>query len=437
MIRLFALLLCGLSAGCTFDVRPGSGSGTDDEPVSEPAVMIDAELFYPERIALPGESRLLVAVDAVDATGRTSLTRFSTALDGRQVPIPLRFSVQLQGGDRVVHELSAAVIAGNRLLRLTGPVLVEPVDADARIGDIRLHPPLEAGFGQAWECGSETVLLGAIDTGVYLAADDVLHAVERVPAASGARYRSLEDSTLGIHEKGGQILLLRGDDEATDCRRLEPLDVPLSGGGNEPGWHIEVGEDAIELTSDYGQTVTQAALINSDASGLATHFRGSGDNGPILATFRRKICKDSATGMPHPHTLEVQYEDGTLSGCGGRPQDLLVDRDWRVTRLGDDAVPEQGGDEREIKVTIRFDAEGRVSGHAACNQYTAGYALSGEGLSVDAPASTKMACAEPRMSLESRFLELLAAVERFDIDRDGALVLIGSSGKITALAREL
>ncbi len=435
MIRLLASVLCSLATACTFNLRPGADAGAEDEAAAGPAVTVSAELFYPERIALPGDSTLLVAVDAVDGSGRKSLTRFSTALDGRQVPIPLRFSFQPRQGDRVVHELSAAVVAGDELLRLTGPVLVRAREGEALLERIRLHPPLEAGFGQAWQCASERVFLGAVDTGVFLAVDDALHALEPVAAASGARYRSQQDPALGIHEEDGELLLLRGDEQRSACRRLEPLEPPVSAGGNEPGWRIDIDEESIELVSDYGQTVTQATRIGAGSSGPVTHFRGTGENGPILASFARDICRDSATGMPHPHEAEVQFEGGTLSGCGGEPLDLLVGHDWRVTRLGDDAVPDDGSEGEQIEITMRFDDEGRVSGRAACNSYSAEFQLGGEGLSIDRPVATKMACAEPRMTLEGGFLALLSQARRFDIGPGDTLQLITPAGPITAVAR--
>jgi len=438
MSRFFVLLLCSLAAACTFDVRPGASSKAGGESNPQRAVLIDAGLFYPERIALPDNSALLVSVDAVTATERKTLTRFTTDLKGRQVPIPLRFSfeprVEPQDGRGVVHELNAAVVADGRLLRLAGPVLVTVAESEARLGRIRLRPPLEAGFGQAWQCGSARVLLGAVDIRVFLGLNDALHAVEQVPAASGVRYRSREDPTLGVHRKGGETLLIRDEDEVTECQRIEALDAPISGGGNEPGWHIDVEEDSIELTSDYGQNVIEAELLQAGSSGWTTRFRGVGENGPILAAFSRKLCRDSATGVPHPYSVEVQSGSGGLVGCGGRPQDLLTGKRWRVTHLGDDRVPD--GPEDDIEITIRFDADGRASGRAACNQYTSAYELSGEGLSLDAAAATRMACAEPRMSLERRFLTLLDEVQRFDIGPEGELVLIGRDGRITAVPRD-
>lgn len=433
MTRLLALVFCGLATACTFDIRPEGDARSEDEAPAGPTVSVDAELFYPERIALPGDSRVLVSVDAVDANGRRSLTRFSTRLDGRQVPIPLRFTFESRAGSRVIHELNAAVVAGDELLRLTRPVIVEPRDGAARLGRIRLQPPLEAGFGQAWECASERVFLGTIGSDAFMAVDEALHTLEAVPAASGARYRSKQDSSLALHEKSGELLLLRGEDDVVGCRRVEALEPPLSGGGNEPGWHVEIDEASIELVSDYGQTVTQATLIGADSSGAATHFRGAGENGPVLASFSPRICRDSATGMPHPHEVEVQFEDGTLRGCGGDPLDLLVGHDWRVTQLGDEAAPESGRDGEAIEISMRFDDEGRVGGRAACNSYSAEFELGGEGLSIGRAAATKMACPEPRMALEARFFELLSKVRRFDIGNDGELILITPAGGITAV----
>ncbi|MEE4304622.1 MAG: META domain-containing protein [Wenzhouxiangella sp.] len=439
MKRLLALLTVTLwLAGCTWTVDMRS----DDEPAEGGAeapdpFFVEARLFYPERIALPGDAEMLVAVDAVGPDGRRSLTRFNTRLEGRQVPVPLGFSVQPENDAPSIYELSAAVLAGDELLRLTGPVLVMPKDGGAELGEVRLHEPIAAGFGQAWQCGDTEVMFGAVDEHLFLAVDERLHSVEQVPAASGVRYRARDESGWGIHEKGGEILLLRGDEAFSDCRRIEALTAPLSGGGNEPGWRVEIGKDRIELTSDYGQTVTSAPVVQTGSSGRTTRFRGLGEHGPILAAFEQTICRDSATGMPHPYSLAVQFEDGRLDGCGGEPRDLLTANTWQVVQLGDDPVPEPEGEDEEIEITLTFDEKGRVGGRAACNRYTAGYELGGEGLAIGPAAATKMACREPLMTLESRFLGLLAGVGRFDIGPDGELILIGPQGRIIAIAQGL
>jgi heat shock protein HslJ len=88
-------------------------------------------------------------------------------------------------------------------------------------------------------------------------------------------------------------------------------------------------------------------------------------------------------------------------------------------------------------MTLKFGEDGRLSGRAACNRYTAGYELGGEGLTIERPAVTRMACREPRLMLEGRFLQLLKSVNRFDIGEDGELILIGASGRITAVPQGL
>lgn len=420
-------------AGCTWTVDMRSEDEAPAAGAADP-FLVEAELFYPERIALPGDAEMLVAADAVGRDGRNGLTRFSTRLKGSQVPIPLRFSVEPESPDAAIYELSAAILSGSRLLRLTGPVLIAPGEGVARVGRVRLRPALEAGFGQAWRCESTLLQFGAVGEHAFLAVDERLHSVKPVPADSGVRYQSRDETGIGIHETDGEIAFTRGGETVSDCRRIPALEAPLSGGGNEPGWQVEVGERRIELTSDYGQTHTVATRIHSGSSGLTTRFRATGENGPMLAAFGRRICRDSATGMPHPYTVSVQFEGGSLDGCGGRPRDLLIDGPWRVTRLGDEPVPEDA--EEAIEITLSFDADGRVSGRSGCNRYTAGYELSGEGLSIETPAATKMACPEPRMSLESRFLQLLDEVQRFDIGPEGELVLIGRDRRITAVPRD-
>ena len=60
-------------------------------------------------------------------------------------------------------------------------------------------------------------------------------------------------------------------------------------------------------------------------------------------------------------------------------------------------------------------AEGRFSGHAGCNRYGAAVrdAEAAGGLVVSPGMATRMACEEPRMSIENRFLRTLPAVQAF------------------------
>jgi heat shock protein HslJ len=75
-----------------------------------------------------------------------------------------------------------------------------------------------------------------------------------------------------------------------------------------------------------------------------------------------------------------------------------------------------------------------VYGTGSCNNYTAEYTLTGEGLTVAKTAGTMMACEPAVMQQESVFLDVLRNVRSFDFRDDGALVLRAGDGR-TIVAR--
>ncbi len=81
-------------------------------------------------------------------------------------------------------------------------------------------------------------------------------------------------------------------------------------------------------------------------------------------------------------------------------------------------------------LTIAFDEEGRVSGHAGCNRYTGSYeAKNGVLHFPNAMASTRMAClAEAMSNQEQKYLTILADVEAYEFTPDGALILTAKDG---------
>ncbi len=127
------------------------------------------------------------------------------------------------------------------------------------------------------------------------------------------------------------------------------------------------------------------------------------------------------SGMPHPYTATVMVDGKTLAGCGGDPAALLQGVHWRVQRVG--GAPVSKG----TQPSMFFDAQGRVTGNSSCNRFFGGYSLSGEGLKIERPAGTMMACEPEVMKQEAAFLQALAALTRFEL-KDGALVLLAPDG---------
>jgi heat shock protein HslJ len=86
-----------------------------------------------------------------------------------------------------------------------------------------------------------------------------------------------------------------------------------------------------------------------------------------------------------------------------------------------------------IVATLQLDA-GTASGSGGCNSFFASYLLEGAAITFGPVGSTKMACPEPRMSVETFYLADLASVASWAIE-DTTLRLLEAGGE-TVLAFE-
>ena len=70
------------------------------------------------------------------------------------------------------------------------------------------------------------------------------------------------------------------------------------------------------------------------------------------------------------------------------------------------------------KLTADFSADGKLSGSAGCNNYTATYAASGKSIKIGPAASTRKMCADPAgvMEQETQFLKALETAATYHID---------------------
>lgn len=86
--------------------------------------------------------------------------------------------------------------------------------------------------------------------------------------------------------------------------------------------------------------------------------------------------------------------------------------------------------------TLNFTADGKVTGRSFCNSYNGSYTVTGNSLTIGRLASTKMACPPASMNLETRFSDVLAAVSRFELSANGALVLHADDGRTITARRQ-
>jgi putative lipoprotein len=134
--------------------------------------------------------------------------------------------------------------------------------------------------------------------------------------------------------------------------------------------------------------------------------------------------------------LFIILTTGCTSMFGSKPALSLGGTSWTATGITDG----KGGVAGLIagsKATLRFGADGTLSGSSGCNSYTGRYEVSGSQVKFPgAFASTRMMCANPGvMAQEQNFLKALSASSTGHIDgkklelRDaGGALQIAASG---------
>lgn len=196
--------------------------------------------------------------------------------------------------------------------------------------------------------------------------------------------------------------------------------LPLTARGNEPGWVLTLDGGRASFRTADGDIVAEGVLPEPTAKGGSWHYAADAIDFAIDVT--QVVCHDTMTGMPSPLTVAVTTASKTFNGCGGEPVSLLAGPPWRVTKIGDAAVPE------DVYVSLEFDAtKTSVFGSSGCNRYFGGFTLNGEGFRFErGMAGSMMACEEHKSRIEASFLSAMEKIDRFDIDADGGLVLIAS-----------
>lgn len=399
---------------------PAAGLAQQGDDIS-PGRPVTGALSYPENIPLPAE-----AVATVTVTGafgaQLGLTRLSA--DGERVALPFRLEVP--------PDLSGRLRAVVRL-RGTPRWVVKDVTVAAGsdtldLGTLTLKPVTPLAFPTRYLCGDTEVLIGVLDDHMELHAAGRDIALAEVPAASGSRYAGVTDPTTVVHAKADRALIKLEGRDLPECRVAPPPSrAPYHANGNEPGWSLGMSEDTLTLSLDYGDR--EVTLPRPAARAVPGAYRFRIDDADMTLTVSEDICRDTATGMPYPHRAELRFAGRRLKGCGGDPFDLLTGGIWQVATIQGEAAlaPE--------RTTIGFAPPDRVAGGTGCNRFTGLVDLTGEGMRFGPAASTRMACPDPQMAQEMRFLDALEQVRRFDIEADGTLRLIGPDGAVLTARR--
>jgi heat shock protein HslJ len=94
----------------------------------------------------------------------------------------------------------------------------------------------------------------------------------------------------------------------------------------------------------------------------------------------------------------------------------LIGSEWKLDDLAGEKVMDR------VQATLLFRETGKVAGKGSCNRFSGSAEISGNSIKFGPLISTRMACPEPIMNQETKYLGALQAAERFEWKKPHLLV---------------
>ncbi|AXV09319.1 Lipoprotein [Euzebya pacifica] len=155
----------------------------------------------------------------------------------------------------------------------------------------------------------------------------------------------------------------------------------------------------------------------------------------LVAAVGLASCAEDAArsdvGLDSPANETVPAEGSTANGA----DDLVGDArqaigQWVLLEgtVDGEAIDVPGGEQITMEITRT-----QVVGASACNQYSATATIDGDEMTVDAPTTTRMLCADDAMAAESAYIDGLQRITSLDSDGE-ELVLTGDGVELRFVA---
>jgi heat shock protein HslJ len=94
----------------------------------------------------------------------------------------------------------------------------------------------------------------------------------------------------------------------------------------------------------------------------------------------------------------------------------LIGSEWKLDDLAGEKVMDR------VQATLLFRETGKVAGKGSCNRFSGSAEISGNSIKFGPLISTRMACPEPIMNQETKYLGALQTAERFEWKKPHLLV---------------
>lgn len=95
--------------------------------------------------------------------------------------------------------------------------------------------------------------------------------------------------------------------------------------GNEPGWLLEVFENSIELSRDYGSLSTTYLISKMKKDEGFWYFEGevklNSQIDKVKIIITKENCKDSMSGEIYPYSITIIRGFEILKGCGRKAKE--------------------------------------------------------------------------------------------------------------------
>ncbi|MDR3231880.1 MAG: META domain-containing protein [Synergistaceae bacterium] len=231
--------------------------------------------------------------------------------------------------------------------------------------------------------------------------DGVTYVMMRTPSASGEKYEAPDDPTTFFRSRGAEATLTIAGQEYSRYALLR-----------------KTPDDELILTVDGRNYRLRSAVSASGAK-----YEAADDPGTVLWN------KGNTDTIYLAGKEYAEYDEGLPFGeIRLMERSLPVGTEWKVKTVS--GIDVAAGS----TITLTFHPDGRLSGLASINNYTASWLTSDDRIIISPGVSTKKAGPAALMEQEREFLALLPAATRFRV-HGNTLTLVTGDEKSIVLKR--